>query len=485
MRIELPFATGFYEDFSKPLAAQECINLHVIVPQTNALSPAALISTPGLEDFSSLSGKNRGSHTMNNISYFVNGNRLFRVNSDGTNVDLGAIDGATRVSMADNGTQLCIVVPGITGYIFTEDPAILTEITDAVYFELGPSLGVSYKDSFFIHIGKDRKAFFISNINDGLVYNALDFGTAEVDPDGIVASNVTNNQLFMLGRNTIEVFQNIGGADFPYQSVRGAVVSKGLTAPFAVASFDNSFVFMGGAENEKPAIWRYSGNTATKISNSGIDLALQQYSEGELDSAFAMTYAENGSFFVIFTLLRNTFVYDATASALQGRPVWHERRSGTNGTERWIVNSMVKAYGEILVGDAFTGRVGRMSLDIDSEYGETIFRSFATAPFEAQNRNMFVSNIELTVETGTANAVDPGSEPVVRLSFSDDGGRTFSNEISRSMGKIGEYNHRVIWRRQGRASTDRVARFRCSERVKVSFLQLTADVEFENIPGPQ
>ncbi|MCH8319410.1 MAG: hypothetical protein IH790_00435 [Acidobacteria bacterium] len=37
-------------------------------------------------------------------------------------VSLGTVEGTARVSMADNGTQLCILIPGGKGYIFTEDP---------------------------------------------------------------------------------------------------------------------------------------------------------------------------------------------------------------------------------------------------------------------------------------------------------------------------------------------------------------------------
>jgi hypothetical protein len=472
---ELPFATGFYESISRPMASQECINYYPIVPETNALSQSGLIGTPGSEQVATVTGKNRGSHVMNGKSYFINGTSLFRVNNDFSEDNLGQIDGDGRVSTEDNGNELCIVVPGLTGYIFTEDPDTLTEITAPAYFELGPSTSVSFKDGYFVHTGD--KVFFISNLNQGLVYDALDFAAAEVDPDGIVGGHVSRNQLFILGSETIETFQNIGGSGFPFQRIQGAVVAKGLKSQFAISEYNNSFVWLGSGVNEKPSVWRYTGNSAQKISNSAIDFLLQEYTEQELQQAFSMTYAENGSFFVLFTLPRNTIVYDATASGLQGRPVWHERKSGIGEGERWRTNSMVEAYGDILMGDAFDGRIGRLNDEVSTEYGGDVIRSFTTTAFNNNGDDLIVSKVELMIDPGVGNLVAPGDNPQMRLSFSDDGGFNFSNEIPRSMGATGKYNQRLIWRNQGRISRSRILRFKTSESVKHSVIKLTANFE--------
>lgn len=477
--LELPIATGFYESQARALASQSCINWIPVVPQTNALSGAALIGTPGIDQIATLDGKNRGAHVMNGKAYFVNGTSLFRVNRDFTTDNLGVIDGTSRVSMADNGLQICIVVPSLKGFIFTEDPDTLTEITDSDFTANGQSKQVCFKDGFFVHTA-DKK-FFISNLNDGLTYDALDFGTAEVDPDGIVGCHVSRNQLFIFGNETIEPFQNIGGADFPFQRIPGGVVPKGLKSAFTSIEFDNSFVFLGAGTNEKPAVWRYTGNSAQKISNSAIDTALQEYTDAELSSAFSMSYAQNGSYFVMFTLPRNCFVYDATASSLQGRPVWHERRSGLGDGERWRVNSMIEAYGEILVGDAFDGRIGKINDETFTEYGDVIIRTVTSSPFEAQTRQIFVSKIEVEIQAGVGNLALPGTDPIMRMSFSDDGSSTFSNEMERPMGAAGKFNTLLEWWAQGLVPRNRVLKFRMSDPVKPTLLKLTANVDFEEV----
>lgn len=68
-------------------------------------------------------------------------------------------------------------------------------------------------------------------------------------------------------------------------------------------------------------------------------------------------------------------------------------------------------------------------------------------------------------EQQTPNYVAVGTNPQVALSYSDDGGYTFSPERYVSMGKIGDRFRRAIWRKLG-MSRDRVFRITCSDPVK-------------------
>lgn len=478
-RVEIPIATGFYEDASKPIASQQCINWIPVIPETNALSGAQLKGTEGISLFATNGTKNnRGAHVMNSIAYFVNGNNLYRVNSDGTSDDLGTISGTGRVSMEDNGTQLCIVVPGSTGYIFTDNPDTLTEITDPDFFSLGPSNQVEYKDGYFIHLASDK--YFISNLNDGLVYDALDFGTAEVDPDDNTAIHVNRNILYIGGNETIEPFQNVGGSGFPFQRIPGGVIQKGIKAKFSVVEFDNSFVFLGGGVNEQPAIWRFTGSSAVKISTQAIDDIISQESDSALEAVFSTTHAIDGRYMVCFHFSTTTFCYDATASARLGKPVWHERQSRDSfgSANRWRAVSTIQAYGKILVGDRLSGRIGCLDKNVTNEYGTLIDRDVSTGPLQANGFSFYVSRIEATTESGVGNTVNPSQDPMISLSISKDGGYTFGNELPRTLGKKGEYNRRQIWRKAG----GRIPRFAniklsVSDEVTPVIIKLEADIE--------
>ncbi len=66
------------------------------------------------------------------------------------------------------------------------------------------------------------------------------------------------------------------------------------------------------------------------------------------------------------------------------------------------------------------------------------------------------------------------------MSFSDDGVRTFSSEFSRTLGKIGEYEHRSIWRRQGRIPVSRMIRLTITDPVVANLIRMSATTQAGN-----
>ena len=222
----LPITSGFYVSPSLPLSAQECLNWYPNISEAPALSPENLFGTPGLVQLVSsgtVENQNRGMHEMAGIAYTVNGQTLYKIVETITLgvasyslTSLGTITGTARVSMADNGTQLMVLVPGGDGFIYNHVTDTFAQITDADFDANGNPQFVVFVDSYFV-CTTDTKKFICSAPNDGLSYNALDFGTAESDPDVTVAPIVFKNQLFISGSQTIEAFQNVGGTDFPFQ----------------------------------------------------------------------------------------------------------------------------------------------------------------------------------------------------------------------------------------------------------------------------
>jgi hypothetical protein len=64
------------------------------------------------------------------------------------------------------------------------------------------------------------------------------------------------------------------------------------------------------------------------------------------------------------------------------------------------------------------------------------------------------------------------TDPEVMLRWSDDGGHTWSNEHWSSMGRVGEYQRRVFWRRLGMTLKlrDRVYEISGTEPVKIAIM---------------
>ena len=65
-----------------------------------------------------------------------------------------------------------------------------------------------------------------------------------------------------------------------------------------------------------------------------------------------------------------------------------------------------------------------------------------------------------------------GDDPQVMLRWSDDGGHTWSYEHWKSMGKIGQYGFRTIWRRLGMTTKirDRVYELSMTDPVKIAIM---------------
>jgi len=467
-KVILPIANGYYESDSLPISAQECTNFYPNIAQAPALNQETLFGTPGLTQVASASDISncRGAHEMNGVPYFVIGSKLYSMSSSYALTDHGQIAGSGRVSMADNGTQLLLLVPGGNGYIYNHVADTFAQITDADFTANGNPQQVVFIDGFFC-LTTDTKKFIVSALNDGLSYNALDFGTAESDPDEIVAPIVFKNQLFIGGSQTIEAFQNIGGADFPFQRT-GLFLSKGISSPFSIQSIQDTFVFVGAGTNESPAIWALNGNNVAKISTTAIDKELSALTEAQILDIYSWAYAEKGAYFVGFALPGTTLVYDTISKR------WHERKSFVDGSlGAYRVNALVRAYNQLWAGDLVDGRIGLLGQNVYTEYDTEIRRTIVTQPFQNNMDSFVLPELELTVESGVGNS--SAVNPKVGLERSVDG-KIWSDARYRSIGKVGEYNRRVIWNRNGRASRFELFRFTISDPVKPVFIQMTADI---------
>lgn len=462
---------GYYTHPSKPISIQNSINYIPVVVEQPGLNNNALIGMKGITQLGSVTGLGRGSQTMGGVLFSVNGNTLYSIDSSGVGTSLGTVEGSVRVSMAHNGTKLCIVVPGGKAYVYD---GAFAEITDVDYIT---SDTVVFKDGYYIFTATAGNVFFVSALNDPTSIDPLDFGTAEIDPDRIVAGHVDHNELFILGEETIEVFQNIGGSGFPFQRVQGAIISKGCTAKYTPIEFDNSFVFIGGGKNENAAVWRVaSSQSAVKISTDAIDNEIQKYTEAEVAEAFSFTFAIDGQYVIGFTfesirVASATYCYNRTSGQ------WFQLQSGLT-PDKWRINSITRVYDKNIVTDSEDGRIGFLS-DTFDEYGNTIRRERTTQPFITDGKAQYWAEIEILMETGVG--LESGDAPQIRLSHSDDGGRTFSAEKSRSFGKVGEYNKRPVWRRLGHVPIDRVYRFTITDPVSCNLIGMYGELEVGHV----
>lgn len=485
---ELPIGANFYSLPSRPLSAQECVNGYAYVPETTTTTKLAIFRTPGIEQACTAgTDPNRGGHNFVGDPYFVQGEDLYRVDqslSPGGVVSYSStkVNGATtipgmaQVVMADNGEeggQMVIVCPDVATkfntYIY--DGSTLASISDNDFD--GPASSVQYVDGYFLFTKADGQKFFISDLRDGEAYNALDFASAEADPDYVVAPAIIRNNVVIFGSQTAEPFQNIGGSGFPYQRIPGGVQNYGLASKYAFETVNDLLIFLGGGVNETPMIWITDGGSRPeKLSTTAIDTEIASYSESTIENTFAFKYSQDGEQFICFTFPgEKTFCYGFRSK------LWHTResRGSSGGSSNCRISCVVAAFGVLLVGDLSTNKIGVLSREVYTEYDNQMTRRFVTPQIDNEGMPFFLNALELVCDTGEGLTSGQGSNPAIWMSASRDGGRTFNNPTTRYAGEIGQYGIRVIWNQLGRFPTQACFKFETTDPIDWVFRKVNAD----------
>lgn len=445
-------------------------------PEINALGTgkerevAALVPTPGLTRKLTLdNGPVRGLwRASNNEVFAVGGSKLYQISSSWVATELGTLDtDEGPVSMADNGTTL-MIVDGTSGYTFVFSSDTFAEITDE---DFEPADQVTFQDGYFIFNKANSGQFFISGLNDA-TFDALDIATAEGSPDNLVGLTSHNQNVFLFGTQSTEVFYNSGDADFPFSRMQGAVLSVGCAAAFSIEKLLGQLYWLGGDNTGQGIVYRMQGYQAERISTPAIEAVIRAIDPTTLATARAWTYQQGGHGFYCLNLpgVDSTYCFDASTG------LWHERAySGNWGLERHRADCHALAHGKNIVGDYESGKIYALDPDVYTDDGTAII-CIRTAPhFSKNGRRIFHHRFQLDMETGVGlDGTGQGTDPKVVLDWSDDGGHTFSNGQERAIGKIGEKKKRVIWNRLG-ASRDRVYRATSSDPVKKVLLGAELD----------
>ncbi len=464
----IQFATQSYKSRSLPLSAQRLVNCYSEREPSDAKSPIALFGAPGLVSWTTAgagAGPIRGMHVMGDFLYVVSGDTLYSVTSAGVATAVGStVSGTGVVSMADNGTQLCIV-NGVNGYIYTVTGGFQI-ITDVNFHSANT---VTFFDSYFVFDWKGTNKYFISNILDGTTFGGLDFATAEVQSDYVIATVNQQENLLIFGTRTIETWYDAGALSFPFQRYDGATIERGCSAPLTPIKEDNSVFFLG----DELIFYRLNGIVPVRISTHAIEAAWRQYQV--ISDAYTCSYTFEGHKFIVLTFPSQpvTWVYDISTN------LWHERISwdqNNNTLERWRGNCFANFNNMLLIGDTYNGTIGYLDANTFTEYGNTMQAVMVSPPIHSDRKRVYVSSLELDMETGTGLSTGQGAEPQIMLDWSNDGGRTWvALQKWTTLGKVGEYLTRVRWTRLGQARA-RIFRVFISDPVKRVVIAAHADI---------
>lgn len=450
----IPFGVGAYQGRSRDVNYQRCLNVYPEITEENAKTKIVGYGTPGLKLLASpLSGggcRSNGIVFKGNL-YFVIGpslvrlDRFFDVTIVGTlNSHLG------RCDMSQNAVEL-MVVDGPDGY--TWDGTTFAQIDDLDY---PGGTHTSNFDSFSVVNIPGTQQFAISKIADSRVWDALDFASAERHPDKLMAIIANRRELWLLGEYTTEAFYNDGNRIFPFSPISNAFIEWGINAPHSVQKFDNGIIWLGQTERGGVFVVRSQGYSARVVSQRWLE---EEFNGYVTEDAEAYVYQQAGhEFYVLnFPTQNKTWCYDAVTKR------WHER--GAYGVGRQLVNGHGYFNGRNIGCDFRNGKIYEIDLDVYTDNGEHIERIANSPPISDENKYLFWPSLELDFEEGVGITEGQGSDPQVMLRISRDGGHVFNYEKTRSMGKIGEYGTRCIFRKIPR-TREFVAEIRVSDPVK-------------------
>jgi hypothetical protein len=469
--MKTPILGSSYVARSVNAADNRMINLFPEIIPEGGKEAAFLSRCPGLEFLQTVgTGPIRGlwAHQTNGTDFYVvSGVQVFKLSSlTATPTLLGTVSGTGPVSIADNGTQIFFACNG-PSYIYNEVTNVFQQITDP---DFPGALTVGYLDGYFVFTEPDSQRVWVTSIFEGTQIDALDFASAEGSPDGLVGLIVDHREAWLFGTDSVEVWYDAGLADFPLTRIQGAFNEIGCVATFSIAKLDNGLFWLGTDARGQGIVYRANGYTGTRVSTHAVEYAIAQY--GNLADAIAYTYQQEGHAFYVLTFPTGnaTWVYDVATGA------WHERAGWDNGAfMRHRSNCQCNFGGNIVVGDYENGNIYRFNLDVFADNGgiQKWLRSWRALP-TGQNdlKRTAHHSLQLDCQSGVGLNLGQGSDPQVVLRWSDDGGHTWSNEHWASLGKIGQYFHRVFWRRLGMTMKlrDRVYEVSGTDPVKIAIV---------------
>lgn len=349
---------------------------------------------------------------------------------------------------------------------------------------------VDIVDNYFIYNNPGTQQWGASDFLSP-VSPQLSYGLKDGAPDDLVSLIVDHREIYLLGENSSEVWVDVGAVPFPFQRIPGTSTQHGIASVFSVARVGNSFAYVSRNIRGQGQIVQMNGYTPVRISTHAVENTLQnQY----IDDAIAWTYQLEGHeiYVVSFPTLDLTWAYDATTQ------MWHKWLwvDNDNVFHRHRGNCSALFQGLIIVGDHTNGKLYELSKQVYTDDGQEIrcvrraphlvsdlqrqyFDEFqiqfqpgvGTTGLSTQDTNNYIGdpytiypgatltvgpNVTLYIANRSAASTgDVTTNPQAMLRWSNDGGSTWSREYWVSIGALGKYKNRAIWRRLGMAR-DRV-----------------------------
>lgn len=383
---------------------QQTFNLYYEqVESPAAPSHSALYPTPGVTTLSTTStgpGKANFTDPGTSRQFAVIGTSFVEINSLGATTVLGtvAIDDnpATICSNGAGGGQL-FITSGDNGYTLDLSTNVLTQS------RTGATTQGAALDGYFIALDAATGTIFVSDLLDGLTWDPTQFAQRSTQADPWISMKVSpaNRYIYLLGKETGEVWFDAGLFPFPFALLPSGAIPYGIAAPFSIAVCEGTVTWLASTKLGTGLLVTAAGLTPQVVSTFAFTYAVSNY--WRISDAVGDSYSEVGHLFYLLTFptVKETWAYDFNSPSpmsITRRGTWiAENNDFTYLRAMWHAY----AYGQHRMLDLETGAIYQQSINIGTDVDGRPIRRVRRAPsLQYELQRVFWSAFELDLETG-------------------------------------------------------------------------------------
>jgi len=392
--------------------------------------------------------------------------------------------------------QICIV-DGTDAYIYNYSlPANLTaQNINTAHPDLIPNY-VSYHNTFFLFgnaltTSDGSKWHAYSRATDTTISETTEL-TLQTKPNFALAVKRIpsgGNNVLVFGKTVAEIWTQVGGLQ-NYRRVSSLNIDSGCISVSTIAAAEKSVFWLGITEKNAPAIMKFTLQQGfERISTDGIDNVLDNISRP--DRSTAAIYRQNGHLFYQLTFYDQednfTLIYDTNTSLFfhssDQHLNFHPSRETVFFNSRWFFASIndpylyeqsqnfttideslgadenVQSIWEIqriricdTIRSSDTVRFRASSFVMPIEQGNDPGCQGATAVdyvITEDSDQIITESGALVITEDSITSLQIGYCPRVDLSFSVDGGRTWSNTVGQVLNFLGHRKNILNWQNLG------------------------------------
>jgi len=454
---------------SPNVSANTLINCYYEFSTEKDRTNVAIYGTPGLTLFADQGDTPwRGLHPFpgNSKFYGVHRGTCYEINNAGVVSSIGTIGTvAGRVDITDDGDYI-VFVDGAEIYTYRTSTSTFAAVTDANRPTSPNTCTFQGLRVFTDENGTGQ--FKGADINDPPTWNALNFATAESQPDNIIRVINYLGTIVLFGGYTTEFWDNIGGAGFPYARSIGSDLEYGLAARWSVAKFDGSYAFLCQNREGEVAVMALDGYGIRKMSTIEFDYIMNSYTSVNDATAFGYLLGGHPMYQINFPTEKKSWLLDGSTG------YFSELRYKKD--ERHRAEIGIPYLNQVIVSDYSNGKLYKLEATTLTDNGEDIHMVMRGRHIYKDKMTVRFPKLELGLEPGTGLATGQGVEPVAGLRISKDGGNSWGTQTFAKMGATGRYRNRLQWRRLG-VGRDIVCEITISDPVKRVFTDATLTLD--------